>query len=157
MDIRRKPRASVIGAGTCGNATASLARELGARLAQAGLDVVCGGLGGVMQAVCQGAAENGGLTIGVLPGENLAAANPFVQVPVATTLGIMRNWLVVCNGDVVIAVEGEYGTLSELAMALKKGKTVIGLGRWAHMDGVLQARDAAHAVELALREIHNNG
>jgi uncharacterized protein (TIGR00725 family) len=148
-------RASVIGAGACDATVTAMARELGALLAQAGFGVVCGGLGGVMQAVCEGADRAGGLTIGILPGDDYTQANPFVHVPLATSLSHMRNYLVILNGDVVIAVEGGAGTLSELALAQKTGKTVIALGTWAKLPGVLPARDAAHAVELAGRALES--
>lgn len=141
-------RVSVIGAGICDAATAARARSLGAGLARLGAAVVCGGLGGVMEAVCQGASEAGGQTIGILPGTDRSMANAFVQTAIATGLGTMRNFLVVCNGDVVVAVEGESGTLSELALAQKTAKTVITMGRWSTLPGVLPARDADHALEL---------
>lgn len=141
-------RVSVIGAGVCDAATASLARELGSGLARLGVEVVCGGLGGVMEAVCQGALQANGRTIGILPDTDRNKANPYVQTAIATGLGPMRNFLVVCNGDVVVAMEGESGTLSELALAQKTAKKVIAIGRWSSMPGVLPARDVAQALEL---------
>lgn len=148
-------RAAVIGASACDATVAAMARELGALLAQKGFGVVCGGLGGVMQAVCEGADRAGGLTIGILPGDDYTRGNPFVHVSLATSLSHMRNYLVILNGDVVIAVEGGAGTLSELALAQKTGKIVIALGKWAELPGVLPARDAAHAVELACRALES--
>jgi len=144
----RGKRVSVIGAGQCDAATQALARELGAGLAGLGAEIVCGGLGGVMEAVCRGAREAGGRTIGILPGTDRGEANAYVQTAIATGLGPMRNFLVVCNGDVAVAVEGETGTLSELALAQKTAKTVIAVGRWSGLPGVLPARDAAEALEL---------
>ncbi len=144
-------RVSVIGAGACDESVHALARELGERLAREGFIVVCGGLDGVMRGVCEGADAAGGLTIGILPGDDRGAANPHVHIPMATSLSHMRNYLVILNGDVVIAVEGGAGTLSELALAQKTGKTVIALGRYADIPGVQYARDAKHAVELAVR------
>jgi len=126
-----------------------MARELGAGLAALGATIVCGGLGGVMEAACQGAREAGGATIGILPGTVCHEANAFVQTAIATGLGPMRNYLVVLNGDVVVAVEGETGTLSELALAQKTTKTVIALGRWSTIPGVVSAQDVPHALELA--------
>lgn len=145
-------RVSVIGAGSCNAATAQAARDLGAGVAGMGAAVVCGGLGGVMEAACQGAQEAGGATIGILPGTDRNEANAFVQTAIATGLGPMRNYLVVLNGDVVVAVEGETGTLSELALAQKTAKTVIALGRWNTIPGVIPAQDVPQALEL-LREI----
>ncbi len=146
-------RAAVIGAGACDATVAAMATELGTLLARKGFGIVCGGLGGVMQAVCEGANKAGGLTIGILPGDDYTRANPFVHVPLATSLSHMRNYLVILNGDVVIAVEGGTGTLSELALAQKTGKTVIALGKWGDLPGVLPARNAAHAVELACQAL----
>lgn len=149
-------RVSVIGAGACDAATAALAHELGAGIAVLGAALVCGGLGGVMEAACRGARENGGSTIGILPGEDRSQANAHVQTAVATGLGPMRNYLVVLNGDVVMAVEGEAGTLSELALAQKTAKTVIALGRWSCMPGVLPAQDAREALQL-LQQVLGRG
>jgi uncharacterized protein (TIGR00725 family) len=111
--------------------------------------VVTGGLGGVMAAASQGAREAGGVTLGLLPGDDRAAANPWVAVAVPTGLGELRNALVVRTADALVAVGGAYGTLSEIALALKAGRLVIGLGTW-DVPGVRIAVDAAEAVALAL-------
>ena len=151
-----RPRAAVIGSGACGPEVAQLARELGALLAEAGVDIVCGGLGGVMEAVCQGAKMAGGATIGILPVEDRNRANPYVDVAVATPLSHMRNYLVVLNGDAVIAVEGGAGTLSELALAWKSGKVVVALGRLTQLKDLTElgpikpARTPREAVDLFL-------
>jgi uncharacterized protein (TIGR00725 family) len=105
-----------------------------------------------MEAACRGAKEAGGTTIGILPGTDRAAANPFVDVAIATGLGEARNALVVRAADALIAVGGGYGTLSEIALALKAGKRVVGLGTW-EIDGVVAVDDAATAVETVLRDI----
>jgi len=148
MNRRQNLRISVIGAGASDPEAETAARELGRLLAERGHEVVCGGLGGVMRAVCQGARQAGGLTIGILPGADIETANEFVAVPVATGLGIMRNALVVGNGAAVIAVEGESGTLSEIAIALKTGKAVIAIGRWSGLPGVRPASSAQEAVKI---------
>jgi uncharacterized protein (TIGR00725 family) len=111
--------------------------------------LVCGGLGGVMEAACRGAKGAGGTTIGILPGSERAAANAFVDVAVPTGLGEARNALVVRAADAVIAVGGGYGTLSEIALALKAGKPVVGLGSW-DIEGVVSVPGAAAAVETVL-------
>jgi uncharacterized protein (TIGR00725 family) len=113
------------------------AEAVGAALASGGAIVVCGGLGGVMAAVCRGAKSAGGLTVGLLPGRDPSAANPWVDVVIATGLGEARNALVVGSAAVVIAFDGEYGTLSEIALALRAGTPVIGIGTWslARPDG----------------------
>ncbi|MDD4730546.1 MAG: TIGR00725 family protein [Desulfovibrio sp.] len=142
---------SVIGAGQCGYETAELAESLGRLLAEAGFSIVCGGLSGVMEAACKGARSVGGLTIGILPGTERAEANAYVDIPVATGLGQMRNSLVVRNGLVSVAVEGGSGTLSEIGLAQKAGLPVVVLGRWADLPGVHPARDVEHAVALVKR------
>lgn len=129
------------------------AEEVGQRLAQKGAAVVCGGLGGVMEAVARGAFEAGGLTVGILPGYEARAANPFVRVVIPSGLGHARNVLVVASGDVVIAFPGSYGTLSEVALALKLGKKVIGLNAWMGVEGVIQVRTPQEAVELAIATV----
>jgi hypothetical protein len=107
-----------------------LAEEVGRRIARAGARLICGGLDGVMEAACKGASESGGVAIGVLPGDDPAAANPFVTVPIATGMGIARNILVVRTSDVLIAIAGGYGTLVEIAAALNLGKPVVALETW---------------------------
>ena len=127
----------------------ALAEEVGRLLARRGAVVVCGGLGGVMAAACRGARGEGGTAVGILPGLDRRAANPHVSVAVPTGLGEARNALVVRAADALIAVGGAYGTLSEIALALKAGKPVIGLGTW-EIDGVARADGPEAAVESAL-------
>jgi uncharacterized protein (TIGR00725 family) len=148
-NLRKRPRVAVIGGSRADRAALGEAAEVGRLLAIGGAVLVCGGLGGVMEAASHGAREGGGLTIGILPGADPAAANASVDLPIATGLGYTRNSLVVLNADAVIAVDGEYGTLSEIAYALIYGKKVIGLGTW-EVKGVTPARDPAEAVRLAL-------
>ncbi len=126
-----------------------LAERLGALAAERGAVVVCGGLGGVMEAACRGAKRQGGTTVGILPGLDRAAANPHVDLALPSGLGEARNALVVRAADVLIAVGGGHGTLSEIALALKAGKRVIGLDTWA-VDGVEAADDPEAAVLAAL-------
>lgn len=146
------PYVAVVGPGgdTVDPALLARAEEVGARLAAAGAVVVTGGLGGVMEAACRGARSAGGTTVGILPGDDRAAANPFVDVAVATGMGELRNGLVVRSADALVAIGGGHGTLSEVALALKAGKRVVGLGSW-EIAGVLAAADCAEAVALALR------
>ena len=125
------------------------AQEVGRLLAENGATLICGGLGGVMAAACQGAAGAGGLTIGLLPGTDRTSANQWVSVAIPTGLGELRNGLVVRAAEAVIAVGGGYGTLSEVALALKAGTTVIGLGTW-DIDGVERVDSPQGAVERAL-------
>ena len=141
---------AVVGAGAdVAPALFAQAETVGALLARQGAVVVTGGLGGIMEAACRGARMVGGTTLGLLPGEDRAAANRWVSVAVATGMGELRNGLVVRASEAVIAVAGEYGTLSEIALALKLGRRVVGLGSW-EIDGVQRAADPAAAVKLAL-------
>jgi uncharacterized protein (TIGR00725 family) len=125
------------------------AAEVGRLLAERGAMLVCGGRGGAMEAACRGAKEADGLTVGILPGSDRSDANPFVDVVLPTGLGEARNALVVGAADVVIAIGGGYGTLSEIALALKAGKRVIGLDTW-EIEGVAAAEDPEAAVAAAL-------
>ncbi len=140
----------VIGAKSCDDATAAKAYEIGRGIARAGFALVCGGLGGVMEAACRGASEAGGLTIGILPGDSVATANPHVKIPIATGLGIARNVIIVRSSRVLVAVSGGPGTLSEIAYALQLGVPVVSLESHTPSDDIIVARDASHALKLAL-------
>ena len=128
-------RISVVGGSTVSEKHDEQAQELGRLLAADGHEVVCGGRTGVMEAVCRGARENDGHTIGILPGEDRTAANPHVQTPIVTGMGNARNALVVLNGDAVIAVDGGPGTLSEIAFAVVYGRPVAALDS-PRVDGI---------------------
>lgn len=149
---------SVIGAGSCpdtpeGKALYEKARKVGNLLATNGFAVVCGGLSGVMEAVCKGASEAGGMTMGLLPGNEQSSANDFVKVAVATGLGQMRNHLVVLNGLCAVAIGGGAGTLSEIGHALKMGRIVIDMGDWSDIDGVQTANSPEDVVELVKKAV----
>jgi len=148
-NVRKRIRVAVIGGSRPGRQAADIAFEVGRLIARAGAVVVCGGLGGVMEAASRGAHAEGGLVIGILPGGSPADANAWVDVPVATGLGYTRNALVVMNADAVIAVDGEYGTLSEIAYGRIHGKRVVGIGTW-DIKGVEPAETPERAVRLAL-------
>lgn len=144
---------AVIGDGNCGTELAAVAEAVGAGLARAGFAIVCGGLGGVMAAACRGAKSAGGTTIGILPGSDAAAANEWVDFPIVTGLGEARNILVVKTGRAVVALGGAYGTLSEIAFALRDQKPLVSLGSWQlnRPDGssvpVHRAQSADEAVQ----------
>ena len=133
--IGERPHVAVVGGGGAPLDELSAAEELGRRLAAAGAVVVCGGLGGVMEAACRGAKEGGGTTVGILPGTDRRDANPYVDVAIPTGMGEARNALVVRTSDSMVAVGGEFGTLSEIALALKAGRPVIALGSWELWKG----------------------
>jgi uncharacterized protein (TIGR00725 family) len=150
-DLRNKRRIAVIGGSRAARRHLDQAFEVGRRIAEKGAILVCGGLSGVMEAASRGARQAGGLTIGILPGANPAEANAFIDIPLATGLGYTRNSLVAMNADALIAVDGEYGTLSEIAYAIVYGKKVIGLDTW-DIRGVRTARSPEEAVNLALED-----
>ena len=143
-------RVSVIGGSSIDEETAAVAEALGERLAERGHVVVCGGLGGVMEAVCRGARAADGEVIGILPTDDRADANPHVTVPIATGMGHARNALVVMNGDAAVAVDGASGTLSEIGLALAQGRPVAGLDTH-DVDGVEPVDSPAAAVEYVER------
>ena len=118
---------AVIGSAHCSAQVAALAEKVGREIARCGAVLVCGGRGGVMAAACRGAKDEGGLTVGILPGVDRAQANPYVDVPIVTGLGEARNAIIVRSADAVIAISGGYGTLSEIGLARKMGRPVVGL------------------------------
>lgn len=159
-DATRRPvRIAVCGAGRSGNAAlAEAAEEIGRRLAEAGAILMCGGLGGVMEAAARGAAGAGGLTVGILPGRDPTEANPHIALPIATGMGEGRNVLLVRAAQAVIAVGGEWGTLSEVALARKIGIPVVlfrpGLTAALGLD---EARSPEAAVDQALARARESG
>ena len=161
--MKRNKQVSVSGNGSCepGSEAWNLAEEVGRGLGEAGVTVVCGGLGGVMEAVAKGAAEAGGEAIGIVPGVSVDDANPHCTKVVASATGYARNLAVVASGDAVIAVGGEWGTLSEIGHARTFGKTVVALRSWGlagreRMEGapgVVPVETAEDAVAAALEAI----
>jgi len=155
---QRKICIGVIGANETDSENYDLAYELGTHIADRGAVLVCGGLGGIMEAASKGAREHEGTVVGILPGSEKETANPYVTIALPTAMGIARNTLIVHMSDVLIAFPGAYGTLSEIAFALASGKTVIYFpGTWdlkkiAQVDAARfkEAFDARHAIGLAL-------
>lgn len=153
-----KPVIGVIGASQCSENDFKIAYETGAHIAKSGAALVCGGLGGIMEAASKGCFENNGTVIGILPEFKKTDANPYVQIAIPTGLGIARNVLVVHSSDAIIAFPGKYGTLSEIAIALAMEKTVVFLpGTWnlkkigsVESTFFKEAFDARGAVGLAL-------
>ena len=147
---------SVIGAGRSDAATGALAEEAGRLVAKSGAVLVCGGMTGVMEAACRGASEEGGVTIGILPGLDRSEGNPYLTYSICTGIGHARNLAVAASGDSVIAIGGEFGTLSEIGLAAKTGKRVVLLGSWEISKlgetphNFVTASTAAEAVKLAL-------
>lgn len=151
------PIIAVIGSALCSVQQTIMAEAVGHALAEAGATLICGGGGGVMEAACRGAKKAGGLTIGILPGFHTGDANPFVDIPIVTGLGEARNVIIVRTAQAVIAVGGEFGTLSEIAFALKLGRPVIGLETWElskagePCPAIIRAQTPEEAVRLALQ------
>lgn len=150
------PTIAVIGPGDGDEQLTALGEDVGEGLGRGGATLVCGGLGGIMAAACRGAKRAGALTVGILPGAERTDANPWVDVALPTGMGEGRNILVVRAAEAVVAVDGEYGTLSEMALALKIGVPVVGLRPWElSKDGVARravtvAEDGAEAAGRAL-------
>lgn len=152
----RRPYVAVIGPGDATSQQTRNAEEIGRKLAEGGAIVVCGGLGGVMEAACRGASGAAGTTVGLLPGTDRDTANEWVQIAIPTGLGELRNGLVIRAADTVIAVGGAYGTLSEIALALRAGIPVIGLNTW-EIEGIERVESADDAVSRALRSAAGRG
>jgi uncharacterized protein (TIGR00725 family) len=140
-----KPIIAVIGGRRTEKALLSEAEEAGRLIARRGATLVCGGLGGVMEAASKGAKSEGGLTVGILPHNDSKEANHYMDIPVATGLGIGRNVIIFRTADALIAVGGAYGTLSEIAFALQMGKPIVGIKTW-DIKGVIHAENAVDAV-----------
>ena len=147
---------AVIGDSSCSPEEAKLAETVGELLAQQDATIICGGLSGVMEAVCRGAKSKGGVTVGILPGQDSSMANPWVDIPVVTGIGEARNVTVVKSAQVVIAIGGSYGTLSEIAYALKSEIPVIGLNTWSlsrngqEDNSIIRVQSATEAVDKAI-------
>nr|MBN2276314.1 TIGR00725 family protein [candidate division Zixibacteria bacterium] len=130
MAGKARPIIGVIGAGQCPSEISQMAEAVGRAIAQKGGILVCGGRGGIMESAAKGARENGGITIGILPGSSRNEANPYIDIIIPTGLAEARNLVIINTADVVIALPGKYGTLSEMAFCLKVGKPLLSLGAW---------------------------
>lgn len=153
MAIRTQKQIGVIGAGACSEEVESLAEAVGREIARKGAVLLCGGLGGVMEAASRGAKKEGGTTLGVLPGVRREDANPWIDVAIQSGMGHARNALIAQSSDALIAVGGEYGTLSEIALGLKMGKPVVLLESKWEIEGAQRAKSPKEAVETAFRPI----
>lgn len=153
MNYSRKPIVGVIGASQPSPAGLLAAEQVGREIARRGGVVVCGGLAGVMEAASKGACQAGGEVLGILPGPDSAMANPYVTLPLPTNMGHARNIIIAHTAEVLIAVEGEYGTLSEAAISLKLGKPVIVLPGGPELAGTISVNSAEAAVALAFEKL----
>ncbi len=143
---KQKISISVIGGSSIGSKVEELAENVGKMIAELGCVLVCGGLGGAMEATAKGARKAGGLTIGILPGRDKGDANSYIDVALPTSIGYARNAIVACSADIVIALPGSYGTNSEICYGLVYGRPVIDLGNWK-INGMIDAKDLAEAEE----------
>lgn len=146
----RKPVIAVIGAGKCSRKLRDMAAEIGRYVAENGGVVLCGGLGGVMEGAARGAKEAGGTTIGIIPSENKADANQFIDYVIPTGFGQARNVLVVRAADAIVALPGKFGTLSEMAFALVSGKPIVSVQAWKLGEEILQVEDPIEAAKIAM-------
>ncbi len=151
--MNKKIHIGIIGAGDCSTEIYSIAGELGYLIAQHDWILVCGGLGGVMEGASKGCCKAGGITVGILPGKEKDSANPFITMPIPTGLGEGRNLLVVRASDVVVAIAGGYGTLSEIGLALKIGKPVVGLKTWPGIIGIDYVETPQQAIDMVTKHL----
>jgi uncharacterized protein (TIGR00725 family) len=145
----RRTIIGVIGSGECSKEIATTAMEVGREIARKGGLLLCGGLGGVMEAACKGAKEEGGITIGILPGDNTDEANCYIDIPIVTGIGYARNIIIARSSDILIAVSGGYGTLSEIAFGLTLNKRIISIGSWELDESIIRVSTPKEAVEKA--------
>lgn len=149
----RRPLIGIIGGSDCNEEEYRMAEKTGRLIAQKKAFLVCGGMSGIMEAACKGAAEVGGTTVGILPSDVISEANPYVQIPIATGMGIGRNVIIVRTVQSVIAISGGYGTLSEIAYAMQLDKPVVALRPWIRIPGIRTVQTPEEAVELALEYV----
>ena len=150
MAVERKPVIAIVGAGKCSKKLRDNAATVGRYVAKNDGVVVCGGLGGIMEGAARGAWEGGGVSIGILPSDDRADANKFVTFAIPTGFGEARNMMVIRAADAVVAFPGKFGTLSEMAFALKLGKPLISLSAWKLGDEIVAVEDPAEAAEKAM-------
>jgi uncharacterized protein (TIGR00725 family) len=146
--MRKKVIIGVVGAGNASSHGLDCAYQVGRLIAENGAILVCGGLGGVMEAASRGCAEAGGDVLGILPGDSAASANPYVSLPIVTDMGHARNVIIAQTSNALIAIEGEYGTLSEIAIGLKLGKVVVQLNSFPQISTTYQVQTPEQAVEM---------
>ncbi|NOY89009.1 MAG: TIGR00725 family protein [FCB group bacterium] len=153
MTPKRKPVIAVIGAGKCSKKLRDMAAEVGRFVAENDGVIVCGGLGGIMEGAARGAKEAGGVTIGILPTENKEDANDYIDYVIPTGFGEARNIMVIRTADAVVAFPGKYGTLSEMAFALRAQKPLVAVNAWKLGDEIIQAKTPLEAAKLAMEKV----
>jgi uncharacterized protein (TIGR00725 family) len=151
-ELKKKVIIGVIGSSSCSSSVSEIAYIVGREVARKDAILICGGLGGVMEAACKGAKEGNGVTIGVLP-RGKESANPYVDIPIVTGMGEARNVIIARSSDAVIAIAGKYGTLSEIAFSLRFDVPVVGIATWNIDIPILKAKNPKQAVDMALSAI----
>ncbi len=154
---KQKISISVIGGSSISTRVEELAMKVGAMIASLDCVLVCGGLGGAMEAAAEGAKKAGGLTIGILPGKDKDDANPFIDIALPTSIGYARNTIVACSADIVVALPGSYGTNSEICYALVYGRPVIDLGNW-NLEGMISVKNVEEAqekIKKIIKKLHH--
>ncbi|UCC39157.1 MAG: TIGR00725 family protein [Candidatus Aminicenantes bacterium] len=152
MELKKRARIGVIGGANPDSESLEIAFKVGQLIGEKGAILVCGGLSGIMEAAAKGAKQAEGMTIGILPGNSPQDANPYIDIAIATGMGYGRNSLVAMNADVLIAIDGQYGTLTEIAYGCIYGKKIIGIGTW-DIEGVVKTETAEEAVEQACKNL----
>jgi len=151
--VKKKTIIGVIGSSSCSMSVSEIAFMIGMEIARRDAMLLCGGMGGVMESACKGAKEGGGITIGILPGDNKESANAYVDIPIVTGIGEARNVIIAHSADAIIAIAGRYGTLSEIAFALRFDVPVVGIATWNIDIPILKAKNPKQAVDMALSAI----
>ncbi|MEW6557918.1 MAG: TIGR00725 family protein [Elusimicrobiota bacterium] len=137
----------IIGGNKCDKTIAKIAEEIGCEIAKRKHILICGGMGGVMEAACKGAKKTGGLTIGILPGKSKDEANAYIDIPIITAMSHARNAIIVRTADIIIAIDGEYGTLSEIGLAKAIDKMVVGIKTW-DIPGIIKAHSVKELMKI---------
>ncbi len=153
--MARKAQIGVLGGRQVSEDILKLAHRVGMEIARKDAILICGGLGGVMEAACMGAKSVGGLTVGLLPGSSTVEANPYVDIVIPTGIGVARNAVIIAACDGVIAIGGSYGTLSEMAFARQRNIPLVSLKSWRFDNSILSAESPGEAVEIVFQQIEN--
>jgi uncharacterized protein (TIGR00725 family) len=156
MAVVKQTIIGIIGAGDASVEERNIAQEVGKEIARNGCTLLCGAMGGVMEASCQGAKSHGGTTIGILPGTSKAGCNPYIDYPIVTGMGHGRNIIVASSSDAIIAIGGSFGTLSEIAFALRLKIPIIGIKTWDVSSDIQKAETPQQAVFMAIKLIGTN-
>lgn len=146
----------IIGGSVCDEEIYDFAYRTGKEIAQRNCILICGGLKGVMEAACKGAKESGGLTIGIIPGDDRNSANPYVDIPIVTSIGYARNFIIIHTADAFVAIDGRFGTLTELAFALDRKKPIAGYKTWDIDNAIMKVDNPKDALDKLFESLKKN-